>query len=473
MKKFDCFILAALLFTGKVIAEPTLLTVKEKTIWVNGKSIQAATIEGPNGSWGYSGKVYESFDVIVKNELAESTVIHWHGLILPNSQDGVAGLTEDGPIAPGTSRHYSFPLIQSGTYWVHSHHGLQLQRGVEAPFIIETEQDKKYQQVVVMFQDFSFKNPESILSGLTNGAVHGNHDTMKMDVRVEDPANMEDMSDMPDMDHDMDDLNDVKYDAYLTNYHAPSNPQITVVKPDKEIKLRFINGAAASNFWVNLGKLKGRLVAVDGQEVYPITDSKFQIAMGQRLDIIVKIPKKGGAFPILGQVEGMQSLTGLILTTKPILKTISLESWTNVKTPPLDYSQELRLHSTVKIDNSSLDKINLNLVMTGSMNPYSWQLNHQSWPNVTPLKASLGQLVTLSLDNQSMMAHPVHLHGYDFKIISIDGKSINGALRDTVLVLPNSKVVVQFKAAYPGKWALHCHTAYHMEAGMMTYLVVK
>jgi FtsP/CotA-like multicopper oxidase with cupredoxin domain len=473
MKKLICL----LAISATCLAAPTILEVKNKIIQVNGKSVTLATIEQPDGTWGYYAKSGEKFDVIVKNELAESTVIHWHGLILPNDQDGVSGVTQVRTIAPGASEHYQFQLVQSGTYWMHSHEGMQEQVGVEAPLIILTPQDQKYQQIPIMFQDFSFKTPEQIMAGLgtpeaaESGShnMHAVHSSMAMD-------NMESMDmsamSMDDMAMPAMDLNDVHYDAFLTNYHSDEKPQITQVKAGQSVKLRFINGAGATNFWINLGKLQGKLVAVDGQVVKPLVGNKFQIALGQRVDVLVTIPKAGGTFPILGQVEGLKDQTGIILTSEATPKLAQIESQAAVSAPALDYSQELQLHSLQKLT-ASKNKITLNLKITGNMTTYKWQLNDQSWPNIMPLQAKQGDLVTLVFDNQSMMAHPMHLHGYDFKIVNIDGKVLNGALRDTVLVLPHSKVTVQFVADHPGKWMLHCHMMYHMDAGMMTYLDVK
>lgn len=489
-------ILSLLILTGGSFALPTVLEVKSQTIQVNGKSVQLGTIVQPDGTWGYYPQAGGDFDVILKNDLAESTVIHWHGLILPNQLDGVAGLTQAQPIAPGQQQHYKFKLQQTGSYWMHSHQGLQLQTGVEAPLIILDKADLKQQQVVVMFQDFSFKTPAQIMGELKPNASSTTHSMDAAPVAANAPTPKMAMDhaqmmakmgteSMADMDMDMSDsadehgahagmamdLNDVEYDAYLTNYHSPDQPQITQVVAGKTVRLRFINGASGSNFWINLGKLNGQLVAVDGQAIKPLSGNRFELALGQRADVLVKIPAAGGTFPILGQVEGLKAQTGILLTTqaKPALKVI--ESQAAVVAPALGYVDELKLHSVEALANAK-DKVNLKLKITGDMQNYVWQINGQTWPNVTPLHAKQGQLVSMTFDNQSMMAHPMHLHGYEFKVISINGKRINGAMRDTILVLPNSQVTVEFVASNPGKWMLHCHMLYHMGAGMMTYLDV-
>lgn len=477
---------------GACDASPTILEIKSQTIQVNGKSVPFATIVQPDGTWGYYPPAGGDFDVIVKNDLAESTVIHWHGLIMPNHLDGVAGLTQALPIASG-QQHYKFKLQQSGTYWMHSHQGMQEQIGVEAPLVVLDKADLKQQQIVVMFQDFSFKSPEEIMNGLRPESNQMSH-TMDMSPVITAPASIskvamdhgsmagmsaDDMAGMQ-MDDESEgsmhvmvdmDLNDIEYDAYLTNYHSPDHPQITQVTAGKIVRLRFINGASASNFWINLGKLQGELVAIDGQEITPLTGSRFELAMGQRADILLNIPKHGGTFPILGQVEGLKSQTGLLLTTLAKPKITSIESQATTMAAALDYTEELKLHNSYQVPQIK-NPVNLEVKLTGDMKNYIWKINNQTWPNITPLRVMQGQRVIMTFDNQSMMAHPMHLHGYQFKVISINGKRINGAMRDTILVLPNSKVTVEFIASNSGKWMLHCHMLYHMGAGMMTYLDV-
>lgn len=479
---------------GYVAAAPVILQVESQTITVKGKKVPFATIVQPDGTWGYIGKQGESFNVIVKNNLNESTVLHWHGIALPNSQDGVDGMTQDAPIAPHSQMAYSFPFNEHGTYWVHSHYGLQEQIGVEAPLIVLANDDSKYQQIPIMFQDFSFKSPEEIFKSLHKNssapmAMHHNMagmDMSNMDMSGHDMAGMDmsgmdmssgDMADMPGMkmDHKSHmDLNDVKYDAYLTNYHSPDTPQITQVKAGDTVKLRFINGASASNFWINLGKLNGIVVAADGQDVKSVIGNKFPIAMGQRLDVLVKIPAKGGVFPILGQVEGLKDQTGLILTTKANTSQ-AIPATAKAVVPAVGYQLEKQLHpeQPIKLVASNGVTKNLTLTLNGDMMSYNWTLNNQTWPNIKPVVVNKGDLVDLTFDNQSMMSHPMHLHGYSFKVIKIDGKAVDGAMRDTVMVMPHSKVTVQFLANNPGKWMLHCHIAYHMAGGMMTYLQVN
>ncbi len=460
-----------MLLTSAAFASQTILDVNYKDIMVDGKPVKMMTIEQPNGVWGFTGYKGEIFNVIVKNNLSESTSIHWHGLELPNNQDGVDYVTQ-APISAHSEMKYQFILNRAGTFWMHSHFGLQEQNGLEAPLVVLAADDDKYQQVPIMFQDFTHKKPEEVFKELSGGNMpdmHMGHGGMDM-------SNMDMSHDMGGMDngdkneHDGgSDLNDVKYDAYLTNYHSSDNPQITQVKAGSTVRLRFIDGAAASNFWINLGKLQGKIIAIDAESITPYLGNKFQIAMGQRVDVLVNIPKDGGTFPIVGQVEGLKSQTGIVLTTDTKLKKFTISNEAKLVSGALDYTQEYKLHSSyVEKPNGK----NITMILDGNMMTYKWTINGEAWPKITPLKFKLGEVVNLTFDNKSMMAHPMHLHGHSFKIIAINGKPVNGALRDTVLVLPHSQVTVQFTADHLGKWMLHCHTAYHMAGGMMTYVEI-
>lgn len=450
----------AIMVIGNVLANPTILQVKYKNIVVNGKTAKVMTITQPDGTWGYFSKSGTNFNVIVQNKLDQPTVIHWHGLSLPNKQDGTE-LTQM-VIAPHSQYKYDFKLKNAGTFWMHSHYKLQSALFAEAPLIIETPQDKLYQQVVVMFQDFSFKSPEQILHQLQTSKKSMDMSSMPMQMS---------MQTKPAKQTTDQDLNDVKHDAYLTNYHTLQHPQITIVKDGGAVKLRFINGSASSNFWINLGSLSGEAVAVDGHAIKPIYGNRFQLAIAQRMDIIIHIPPKGGSFAILGQVEGLKDQTGLILTTNAKLKPMVISSIASNAASAVDNQQELNLQSIEKLPNKKISRV-IKYVLTGDMSKYVWKINNQTWPNITPAIVKQGERVELDFINKTMMSHPMHLHGYGFKIISINGKRVDGAIRDTVLVPPNSDIKVVFDATEPGKWLVHCHLLYHMPNGMMTYLEV-
>lgn len=430
---------------------PVILEVNNKIINVDGKNKEVYTITQPNGMWGYSGIKGEEFNVIVRNRTTVPTVIHWHGLILPNAMDGVPNITQP-PIPPNGQYHYHYKLLQAGTFWMHSHMGLQTQDFMEAPFVVNDTHDpyKSDQQVIVMFQDFTFKSPWTIFKSLQSNTA------------------MTPMS----MNSTKPDLNDVTYDAFLTNYHTLKNPEIVRVKPNSVIRLRFIDGASGTNFWIHLGKLTGTAIAFDGNNIKPFKSNSFQLAMGQRIDVLIRIPHDGGVFPILGQVEGLKNQTGLLLTTAD-KKMLRLSEFAKNVAPALNNQQELSMHSLHPLAQKPIAHV-IMINLSGNMQKYIWMINSQVWPKVVPITLKQGERVEFVFNNQSNMAYPMHLHGHDFELVGIDHKKINnGPLHDTILVLPHTKVAVIFDADYPGKWMLHCHMAYHQEAGMMTFIEIN
>jgi FtsP/CotA-like multicopper oxidase with cupredoxin domain len=434
----------------------TVLIIKKYPFIINGKATELFKIEQPNGAWGYHGVKGQYFDAIVKNATDKPTVIHWHGLILPNPEDGVPYVTQP-PILPGGEHHYRFKLSQSGTYWMHSHFDLQVQRFLSAPFIISDPNEKtKEKEVILFLGDFSYKKPIAILYGLKNSGM----------IKVKEINSSKTMSPAKDTKPD---LNDVTYDAFLTNYHTLSKPQIVPVKGGETIRLRIIDGAAMTNFFIDTKNLQGKAIAIDGQPIKIISGTKFQLAVGQRIDIRIKIPEGEGTYPIIAQGAGTQLQTGLILTTKGG-KNIALSEKAPNVAGGLDYQQELKIEALSPLPIKKPEQT-LNVSLEGNMIKYVWTINNQAWPNMKPLSVDKNKRVELIFINKTEMAHPMHLHGHIFEVTEIDGKTLkNGAMRDTVLVLPHSTVKIQFDTDNPGNWMLHCHMLYHEATGMMTFI---
>ncbi len=447
--------LVSLILSGCVAnkQKPVILNVTTKVIEVNGKKVTVNTITQPDGTWGYYGTQGQNFDVIVYNHLNEPTVIHWHGMLLPNNQDGTE-ITQT-LFWPGESHDYHYPLKQAGTYWMHSHYSFQEQTYVEAPLIIYPPDYNPEYDIVIMFQDFSFTAPEKIFEDLKKGSM-GN---MEM-------SNKE-MADMKP------DLNDVDYDAFLTNYHTLENPVTKEVIPGQTYRLRFINGASATNFWIDLGSLNGTAIAMDANDIQPIEGSLFQLPIAERLDVNITIPAAGGVFPIIGKVEGENDQTGMILYTKgKDIPIIPIKA--NTAAPALNYDQEYNFHAvSQEFKNLQIKKI-IDVVLTGNMQNYVWMINGQVWPNIVPIELKKDQNFQIDFINKSEMAHPMHIHGHFFQVIAIDGEPIpDGVIHDTVFVKPHSTVSVVLKADVSGRWFLHCHMLYHMHAGMMTFIQTR
>jgi FtsP/CotA-like multicopper oxidase with cupredoxin domain len=206
------------------------------------------------------------------------------------------------------------------------------------------------------------------------------------------------------------------------------------------------------------------VVATDGHLVHPVAGNRFPLAMAQRLDIQIDLPG-AGAFPILARLEGGSRQTGIVLATADA--PVSRIAKSAEAAPPVDLSLEARLMAVEPLPPRSADTVQT-IVLGGGMKPYAWSMNGEYWPQVSPLMLTKGQRVEIDLLNRTMMAHPIHLHGHVFQVIAIDGRPIQGAVRDTVLVMPMGRVRIAFDADNPGRWPLHCHNLYHMVTGMMT-----
>jgi FtsP/CotA-like multicopper oxidase with cupredoxin domain len=246
------------------------------------------------------------------------------------------------------------------------------------------------------------------------------------------------------------DLNDVDFDAFLANDRTLADPEVVRVGHGGRVRLRIINGASSSQFWIDLGALTGNVVAVDGHSVRPVAGQRFPIAMAQRLDLLIDLPRTG-AFPVLAQLEGSPRRTGIILATPD--SRITRVADQGPIAPPIDLSLETRLAAAEPLRARPADLVRT-ISLGGSMKPYSWSMDGEMWPHITPLMVRQGQRVEFELVNRTMMAHPIHLHGHAFQVVAIDGRPIQGAVRDTVLVMPGpGRVRIAFDADNPGRWA--------------------
>ena len=302
-----------------------VITAAKRTIEVKGRSANVFGLTQADGSHGLVMNADERFRVRLENRLGEPTAIHWHGLTPPWQQDGVAGICAGADRGRG-GHDYDFPVAKPGTFWMHSHFGLQEQLLLAAPLIVRdpAEAGQDVQEVVVLFHDFTFRDPQEILTELKAGghdmqamadagghpdhAGHEGHDIDRAWAGVPDepwPA-------WAAMAH----LQDVQYDALLANDRTLDDPQVFAVEPGGRVRLRLINGAASTNMWVDLGQLSGKLIAVDGMPVEPVEGSRFEFAVAQRLDIVLELPREGSAWPIFAVQEGGRMRTGIVLAAK-------------------------------------------------------------------------------------------------------------------------------------------------------------
>ncbi|WP_210880330.1 multicopper oxidase family protein [Roseovarius autotrophicus] len=468
------------------------LRATRRTLDINGRAATAYGLENALGAQGLILEPGERFNVRLENALDVETIIHWHGQIPPNAQDGVPNAPLPA-LRSGEAREFDFAPV-AGTHWMHSHFPVQEMQLLAAPLIVRSAEDQAAdrQEVVLILQDFSFTSPDELMSNMDHGGGHGTMDHSAMGhgsgdgmmskimgkIMGGDHAAMSGTGEMPGMQGMEMDLNDIDFDAYLANDRTLADPEVVKVEKGGRVRLRIINAAAATVFWIDTGSIEGRLVAVDGHAVEPRAGRRFGFAMGQRLDIELDLPSAEGAWPILALREGARERTGLILAT-PSGQISRIGDLGDEATPAFDYdlAQESSLRATEALSLREATGGGM-LMLGGTMSPYRWTINDRTWGDHVPIQVRSGERVELMFHNMSMMAHPMHLHGHVFQVVGIGGQGIgaprriNGATRDTVHVPPMSMVTVAFDAGEAARWMLHCHHMPHLMTGMMTELDV-
>ena len=450
---------------------PLSLTATTRVLEIDGR---AATVYGLTNAAGRPGLILDpgqQFRVDLTNSLDVETIIHWHGQLPPNAQDGVPDLPMP-LMKTGEMRSFDY-APNPGTHWMHSHVPVQEMNLLAAPLIVRSAQDvtADRQEVVMFLHDFSFRPAQEVLAEITGGMP--GHDMSAMagaDTGATDMGAM-DMG-ATDMGAGVMDLNDFNFDAYLVNDRTLSDPEVVTVEKAGRILLRVINAAAATSFWIDTGGVPARLVAVDGHAIVPLPGTRFGMAMGQRLDIEIDLPGDG-AFPVLALREGARERSGLILaTTGAGVRRIDGMSEADSPAFDRDMAQELLLQAANPLATRPVDRTHM-IMLAGSMQPYLWTIDGQTWGKHKPIIATSGERVELMFHNMSMMGHPMHLHGHAFQVVNINGRAVNGALRDTVYVPPMAMVTVAVDAGEAARWMLHCHHMPHLSTGMMTEFAVS
>ncbi len=454
------------------------LAATRRTLDIDGRAATVFGLAGPGGQ-GLVLDPGQRFRIDLDNDLPVPTIVHWHGQIPPNAQDGVPDMPHP-LLAPGETRSFDFAPL-SGTHWMHSHVPIQEMQLLAAPLIVRRQEDvaADRQEVVLFLHDFSFKAPEEVLAeitgghgatasgampGMDHGGMHGNAGAagsmaMPMDIGTMGGMAM--------------DLNDYDWDAYLANDRTLSDPEVVPVERGGRVRLRVINAAAATVFWIDTGTVVGQLVAVDGHPVRPLAGSRFGVAMGQRLDIEIDLPNEGGAWPVLALREGARERTGIVLAT-PGAAVARLDTLTERAAPAFDtdLAQEATLVGIDALPERPVERRHM-IMLGGAMQPYAWTIDGAVWGKHRPIVAKSGERVELAFHNMSMMGHPMHLHGHAFQVVGINARRFAGARRDTVYVPPMSMVTVALDAGEAARWMLHCHHMPHLSTGMMTEFRVE
>lgn len=438
--------------------KPPALTIASRQIEVLGRAAKVYGLTDAKGNTGLIAREGDRMQGLVQNDSGGPLIMHWHGQVMAaEGQD--RAYTGGGATPAGGADPVDF-LLTPGTHWMHSHQMTE-QQLLAAPMITVESDAEPIQEHVIMLHDFSFKSPEEILHDLAGSDMHGSGGAMG----AMDHSKMK----MPMINGRMVHSNDVAYDAYLTNDRTLSDPEIVPVDKGARVRLRIINGATASAFWIDTGNLPSQCIATDGGKCAPFSAVRYPIAMGQRLDIIVTLPTEGGAFPIFAQVEAARMRTGIVLATAgaqiPKLADMAEEDSLN-----LDTSFDAGLRAVTPLPEGMGRMIHIDL---GEEAGYRFTINGKARGEDTPIAASLGERLELMFMNPTMMMHPMHLHGHHFQVVDVGMGRFNGPRRDVVVVNPGAMVTVAVDLDKKGSWFLHCHHLYHMATGMMTEVLVS
>lgn len=406
----------------------------------------------------------EQFRVLVENGLADTpTSIHWHGVLVPAGMDGVPDVS-NAPIAPNQMYVYEYPLRQTGTYWYHSHYGFQEQLGCYGALIIEPADEplRVDHDAVVLLGDWLRRDPTAVFEAL-RGASDTPAPTPAAGMQTPMPAAAKPtaragaarpmaMGGKPD-------LSDVKYDAFLMNGTGPDAPWTLQAKPGERIRLRIINGGASTYFRLALDGHRLTVTHADGLAVEPVEVDHLLMGMGETYDAVVTMGAAGSytlhavAQDGSGQAIGVLHAPGVAARPNRELPAFSGRA--------LSYA-DLRAPAPTTLPEGPVRRFRLPL--QGDMARYIWKIDGQAWPQAAPLPIKRGERVEIEMPNETMMWHPMHLHGHFFRLLQ--GAREFCPLKHTVNVAPGETVRIEFTADNPGRWFFHCHNAYHLEAGM-------
>jgi FtsP/CotA-like multicopper oxidase with cupredoxin domain len=466
----------------RAFAANPFIKIDTRTIEVNKKAAKVFRVLGADGKSGIFAKQGDRFAGSVLNASGEPLQLHWHGQVkAPFDQDRAR--PGGGACAVDQSDTYDFELTP-GTHWMHSH-TLSEQQMLAAPMITRENDAGDVQDVVVMLHDFAFRSPLEILAELGGTNAHAGHGAAQSSAPMQHGAapmlhgagshmmpgqgsanaSGGHMMGGGGMGMGMIHANDVRYDAYLANDRTFDDPDTVKVEKSGRVRLRIINAGTATAFFISTPGLVSRAIAVDGMPCQPAQAGSYPIAQGQRIDLLVEIPKGGGAFPVLAQVEDRQYVTGIVLAT-PGAAITKLSASLDKKQGMLDLSFETALKAANPLAEKRPDKSFA--VMLGEEPGYRWTINGRIHGEHQPFEVKQGERVEMTFMNPTMMMHPMHLHGHHFQVVAVGGRRFSGAVRDTMIVPAHAPVTIAFDANLKGSWFLHCHHLYHMATGMMT-----
>jgi FtsP/CotA-like multicopper oxidase with cupredoxin domain len=514
---------------GEVSGEVIRLAIGDAHFATGGRSGHAFAVNGTVPGPLLRLREGQDLRIHVTNNLAEDSSIHWHGLLLPFQFDGVPGVSFPG-IAPGQTFTYEFPIRQNGTYWWHSHSDLQEQAGHYGPIVIESaDPDPRYDRdYVVLLSEFTPIHPHEIMRKLKVGEHYFNRQ-MQTATDGDMPGPERRMwGEMRMNPRDVSDVTGSTY-TYLVNGHGPAENLEYLFAAGERVRLRIINGSAMTFFNVRIPGVPMTVIAADGIDVDEVTVDEFQIGTAETYDVIVRPP--AGSHALVAEAMdrsgmGIASLTshqGHRATPPALRETPTL---TMVDMGMMDHSAHggaamehdmrdtsqlpddvtvgpgIDMVAPMPMDRMDFPGLGLDAVehrvlrytdlkakrmnphrtvdremeihLTGNMERYMWSFDGKKFSAVTddPIRFGYDERVRVKLVNQTMMAHPIHLHGHFFELVNgVD--PMHQPLKHTVVVQPGGTATFDLTANEPGDWAFHCHLLYHMHAGMMQVVTVR
>ena len=527
------------------------MTVADAAFTTGSRRGPAVTVNGTIPGPLVRLKEGQNLVVDMVNDSSEGTSIHWHGLLVPFLMDGVPGVTM-AALEPGKTFRYEFPIRQAGTYWWHAH-TLQEPMGHYGPIIIDpkgpepVEYDRDY---VVMLSDWSPMNPHTIMAKLKKGEGYFNYNQRTMTDDYPLSADERRMwAKMRMMPTDISDISAATY-TYLLNGHGPEDGLGSLFQKGERVRLRFINGAAATFFNIRIPGLPMTVIQADGQNVRPVQVDEFQIGNAETYDVIVE-PGSSDAYTIAAESMDRSGMGLATLASRPGARA----AVPPLRAPPLltmadmgmsghgeggtdhsahgasgavagaamadmDMSGGMNMRDTSKLPPSvkvgpgvdmvamnpvdrmgdpgiGLDKVGHRVLnykqlvaakpnkvrtptrlkeihLTGNMERYMWSFDGKKFSAVTddPIRFAYNERVRVKLVNDTMMAHPIHLHGHFFELVN-GAKNDRQPLKHTVIVQPGGSAQFDLTADEPGDWAFHCHLLYHMHNGMFQVVTVR
>jgi FtsP/CotA-like multicopper oxidase with cupredoxin domain len=509
-------LLTTSLYAQKVVRYD--LHVRDSIVNFSGKEKRAIAVNGQIPMPTLTFTEGDIAEIHVYNELKEATSLHWHGLFVPNKEDGVPYLTQM-PIAPGAEYIYKFSIVQSGTHWYHSHSGLQEQIGMYGCLILNKKSDDTtwrkgiddIAKVPIILSEWTNYKPENVHRMLHNatdwfaikkGTTQSYAEAIKQGhFKTKFTNEWKRMLTM--------DVSDVYYDKFLIN--GTNESQLSQFKAGDKVRLQISNGGASSYFWLKYAGGKMTVVANDGNDVEPVEVDRLIIGVSETYDVIVTIPAANTSYEFLATPED-RTKSASIYIGEGIKQLVS-------PMPKLKYFEGMKMmNDMMNMDGTmndmgmdmSLQKMDMNTVMypetspnpsegvqqpdivtlnysmlkspikttlpkeapvrelrfelTGNMNRYVWSMDNKVLSETDKILIKKGEIVRITLYNNSMMRHPMHLHGHDFRVLN--GQGEYAPLKNVLDIMPMETDVIEFVANSDGDWFFHCHILYHMMAGM-------